>query len=476
MMLKLQPVRPARTPSFWLQSALQNETADRNVAPVAEGELKCDICIVGGGYTGLWTALRLLDLEPSLSVIVLEADLCGSGASGRNGGLAIGWWSKLETLISLCGTEEAIRLAKASADAVDEIGNFALHHGIDVHFRKRGLLRVETTPLHKGSSASNVALTRELGLDVYEELDVSSLRERADSSTFVSGVLDKTAATIQPALLARGLQHVAMAMGVQVFERSPVIEVNGGNNPIVRTLRASIRADKVVLTTNAWLAGIPELRRAMIVVSSDMIATPPIGAELADLGWTGGEGIADARLMVHYLQATVDGRIALGRGSGALAHLGRVSNTFNDPGRRTGQITEGLRFLFPSLSTVEPEYAWTGPIDRTRSGTMIFGTLTGQPTVHYAAGYSGTGVAPSLVAARVIASTVLDRQDEWQRSPINRSWLIKYPPDPVRFFGGLFVRGQVFRKEENEQRGIAAGFVRQWTAAQANPRLPSSKN
>ncbi len=475
MTLNLQPVRRASTRSFWLQSALRAESESRLAGPVAEGDLKCDICIVGGGYTGFWTALRLLDLEPSLDIIVLEADLCGSGASGRNGGLAIGWWSKLETLIALCGTDEAVRLAKASADAIDEIGNFALQHGIDVHFRKQGLLRLETTPLRAGSSAPNVALTQQLGLDVYEEPDDSALRARVDSPSFISGVLDKTAATIQPALLARGLQQVAMARGVRVFERSPAVEVIGGRKPIARTVKASIHADKVVLATNAWLAGIPELRRAMIVVSSDMIATPPIEAELAGLGWTGGEGISDARLMVHYLQATVDGRIALGRGSGALAHLGRVNDTFNDPGRRTAQITAGLRFLFPSLSSVEPEYAWTGPIDRTRSGTMIFGVLTGQPNVHYAAGYSGTGVAPSLVAARIIASTVLDRQDEWQRSPMNRSWLIRYPPDPVRFFGGLLVRGQVFRKEENEQRGNRAGPIRRWISTQANPRTPKSK-
>jgi glycine/D-amino acid oxidase-like deaminating enzyme len=300
------------------------------------------------------------------------------------------------------------------------------------------------------------------------------VQDRAGSKTYTCGVLDKTAGAIQPALLARALRAVAVRQGVRIFENSPVVAIDNGSRLVVRTPGASVTADSVALATNAWMGSIRELQRAMIVVSSDMIATAPIPNRLRDIGWIGGEGVADSRLMVHYLQTTRDGRIALGRGSGALAYFGRVTKAFESPGRRYRQIERGFRFLYPQLSDVPVDYAWTGAIDRTRSGTMIFGNLSSDPRIHYCAGYSGTGVAPSVVASRVLASRLLDLQDEWQRSPINRNWLLKYPPDPARFFGGLFVRSQVFRKEEGEQQGRSARPIRSWIAHQADPRMPQN--
>ncbi len=441
------------------------------VAPLA-GSHRTDVCIIGGGYTGLWTALRIKELDPSVEVMLLEADICGGGASGRNGGLALGWWGKLETLIKVCGEEEGVRLARAASDAVAEIGTFCREHGIDAHFVPAGLLRTATTPLHAESFETGVRAVEARGLDVYQRLSPEEVKSRAGSPVYVAGVLDKTAATVQPALLARGLRRVALAKGVKIYEKTPVTQLDQGNPPVVRTPAAAVVADKVILATNAWTASFQEIRRALIVVSSDMVATTPIPDRLREIGWSGGEAITDSRLMVHYHQTTRDGRIAIGRGSGALAYLGRVTPSFNGDDKRAATVAQGLRFLYPMLANVPITHEWAGPIDRSRSGTLVFGKLGDNPRILYGVGYSGTGVAPSLLGGRILASSALDRVDEWSTTRLNQGWLLLYPPDPIRFFGGLMVRSTVFRKEEGEQRGEAPSQVVRQIASLAYPKLP----
>jgi putative aminophosphonate oxidoreductase len=467
----LQPVHPARVRSLWLQEALALEPEAERVEPLA-GSHRADVCIVGGGYTGLWTALRIKELDPSADVLVLEADICGGGASGRNGGLALGWWAKLETLVKICGEEEAVRLAKEAAAAVAEIGIFCRDNDVDAHFVQCGLLRTATTPLHAQSFEASVRAAESRGLAVYQRLSPDEVKARAGSPTYVAGVLDTTAATVQPALLARGLRRVALAKGVRIYEKTPVINLDQGTPPVVRSPHAAVVAEKVVLATNAWTASLPDIRRALIVVSSDMVATAPIPDRLREIGWTGGEAITDARLMVHYHQTTRDGRIAIGRGSGALAYLGRVTPTFNGDPTRAQTVVRGLHFLYPHLADVPITHEWAGPIDRSRSGTLVFGKLDGNPRILYGVGYSGTGVAPSLLGGRILASTALDRVDEWSTCRLNRGWLLLYPPDPIRFFGGLAVRAVVYRKEESEQRGRAPNELIRRVASLAYPKLP----
>jgi putative aminophosphonate oxidoreductase len=469
-MTRLQPVHIAATRSLWLKEAIAQEQP----APPQplQGAHRTDVCIVGGGYTGLWTALFIKERQPDLDVMVLEADICGGGASGRNGGLALGWWAKLSTLIKLCGEDEGVRLARAAGQAVFDIGDFCQEHDIDAHYVQAGLLRTATTPLHLATWEDQVRACEARGLDVYQRLTPEEVQSRGGSPVYVGGILERGGATLQPALLARGMRRVALERGIAIYEQSPVIDLDQGRPPAVRTPRGVVSAEKVVLATNAWMASLHALRRAMIVVSSDMVVTAPIPDRLKEMGWTGGEGISDSRLMVHYHQATRDGRIAIGRGSGALAYLGRVTPTFNGNYERSEAVVHGLHTIYPMLQDVPITDRWAGPIDRTRSGTLMCGRLNGKPDVIYGAGYSGTGVAPSLVGAKILTSAALELDDEWSNSRLNQGWVLQYPPDPVRFFGGLFVRSNVYRKEEGEQRGGEAGLLRSFIAQQAYPRLP----
>jgi glycine/D-amino acid oxidase-like deaminating enzyme len=442
----LQPVRLAKQRSLWLQEALSIEPEAENIEPLSGGH-KADVCIVGGGYTGLWTALHLKWLVPSLDILLVEADICGAGASGRNGGFVSSWWSKLGSLIQKYGDEEGVRLASASADAVQAIGRVCTEHDIDADFRASGVLITATAPAHVGRWEEMVRLTQARGVDVFTELAPAEVARRTGSPVHLDGIWDRSGARVQPALLARGLRRLALAHGVRIWEHSPAIEIHRGRPPVVRTTVGAIVAEKVVLATNAWMACLPEIRRAILPMSSDMVATAPIPDRLAQIGWTGAECISDGHMMVHYYRATRDGRIAFGKGGCSHVYLGRITQELEDPGARIDRTERSFRRIYPMLADVSITHTWTGPIDRSETNSLFFGHLDRNPDIIYGVGYSGTGVGPSYVAGRILASTALELHDEWQDSPINRGPKSLYPYDPIRYFGGNLVRSAVLRAE-----------------------------
>ena len=202
--------------SFWLQEAL----GDAPDQPPLEGAARADIAIMGGGFVGLWTAIRIKERDPACDVVVLEQDVCGGGASGRNGGEVLSWWAKAGKLVDLCGREEAIRIGQASVDAIGEIEEFCKAHGIDAEFNRGGYLWTATTEAQLGAWDSTVELLRDLGAPALELLEPAEVARRAGSPVHIAGVLDPSAATVQPAKLARGLRRVALELGVRIHEHS----------------------------------------------------------------------------------------------------------------------------------------------------------------------------------------------------------------------------------------------------------------
>jgi glycine/D-amino acid oxidase-like deaminating enzyme len=437
------------TRSLWLREALSLE-GDVASAELLE-QLEADVCIVGGGYTGMWTALTIAELEPGASIALVEADICGGGPSGRNGGFALSWWPKVETLVKRLGDEEAFRLVRASAEAVTELGAFCEREGIDAHYRRGGWLWTATSPAQLGSWEGAAAAAERAGAQPFEILSADEVRRRTGSPIHLGAAFEAGAATVQPALLARGLRRVALGKGVSIFERSPMVELDRERG-IVRTPSGSVHADAVVLATGAWLAGVPELHRAIVAVSSDMIATAPMPERLEEAGWTGGESISNCRLMVHYYRTTEDGRIAFGQGGHRHVFGGRVDDGFfgETPPATRERLEHDLVRLVPSADGVEVPHAWGGPIDRTADGAPIFGRLPGRVPIVYGVGFSGNGVAPCLTAGKILASSALGRDDEWSGSGLNRGVTGRFPPEPIRYVGGFVVRSAVKRKESRE--------------------------
>ena len=482
-------VRPSGTRrSWWLREALTAEAAVAphlaTGAPALRGTTTADVVVVGGGYTGLWTALRITELEPGARVVIVEADICGGGPSGRNGGFVTNWWDEFPTLIERYGEVGARQMGDAIEAAVDEVGAFCVEHGIDAWFTKAGSLTVSAAPAQDDAWQPAVESLRAHGLgDKYVPLVASEVAARVRSPVFRDGVFMPGAATVQPAVLARGLRRVLLERGVTIFEGTEAVEIDGyargavgglgagarrapsrrgsgnGFRPVrVRTRSAvgdgEVLAASGVLGLNAWAAAWPWFGRRLVTWSSYIVLTEPIPDRLSDIGWTGGEGVADARFTLHYLRTTPDGRIALGGGGGTAGFGGRIGDVFTESLDDVRRAAAGLRRLFPSLADVRIEDAWGGPIDITSDHLPWFGSVPGRP-IHFVHGYSGNGVGPSLVAGRILAARAVDvLSDPALALPLaNGAAPRPFPPEPARFVGARLVREAAARRESMEERG-----------------------
>lgn len=238
-----------------------------------------------------------------------------------------------------------------------------------------------------------------------------------------------------------------------------MLQLERGAPAIVRTPAGQVQASPVVLGLGAWAAGIRELRRAVVPVGSHIVVTEPIPERLAELGWTGGELLGDTRLLVHYAQVTRDGRIAFGRGGGAIGPAGRVLRShFVDP-KTVAVVVAGFRRWFPQLADVRLTHSWGGAVDRAPGHLPFVGTLGEHGNIHYATGFSGNGVGPSALLGRMVGRRALGLRDAYTENAITGGPPSYLPPEPARILGGLVVRDAVQRAEGAEERGEYAGVV-----------------
>ena len=243
--------------------------------------------------------------------------------------------------------------------------------------------------------------------------------------------------------------------------------------PRVRTPGGTVTADRVVFALNAWAARLRELRRRLVVIASDMVATVRAPEPVAELGW-GGVCLSDSRLLVNYFRATRDGRVAWGKAGGTLAFAGRVGASFQGGSPRADEVAASMRRLYPGLADLEVEHGWTGPIDRSVTGLPFFERLGGRPDLLVGAGYSGNGVGPSVLGGRILASLALELEDEWSTSGLVGVPPGSFPPEPARYDGGLLGRAEVARKERAEDDGRRPTRLDRALAGLAPPGLVPS--
>ncbi len=372
--------------------------------------------------------------DPGCDVVVLEQDVCGGGASGRNGGFVLSWWPKIASLVRLCGAADALVIARDSEAAIGEIDDFCRSHGIDAHFRRGGWLWTATTRAQLGAWDSVVAACERLGVEAFRSLSPDEIARRSGSAVHRAGVFEASAATVQPARLARGLRRVALETGVRIFERTRVRSFSRGRPVLVRTDRGRLRADRLVVAANAWAAGLRELSGRLVAITSDMVMTAPAPDRLRAIGWTGGECITDSQMMVDYYHATRDGRVAFGKGGWGIAFGGRIGADFDRNARRARIVEADLRRTYPALADVPVTHDWSGPIDRTPTSLPLLGRLGGRPHILYGVGWSGNGVGPSVLGGKILASLALGKDDRWSRYPLAgpRARAIPEGADPLR--------------------------------------------
>ena len=441
--------RPGAARSFWLQEALAHDPGEP--APPLEANVVADVCIVGGGFAGLWTAVRLTERAPGMRIALLEQDIVGGGASGRNGGFASSSWWDADAVIGLFGEQEGVRYLRVQADAVEQLGSFAKEHGIDCWFHHEGVLGVRTGAWQEAFGTGGRASARERyvegeGLKV---LTAEETRAYADSPRFVEGAFFRDNAVVQPARLARGLRRLLLERGVHIYERTPMRALERSRPAIVRTEHGAVRADRVVLTTGAWAADMQPFRRSFGVIADYVVATEPIPDLLAEIGWTSQIGIADGRDWLYYLRPTDDHRIVIGGGAGSAVYGGRGdSRAANGRMHFAEAPARGLLWMFPQLEGIRFTHAWGGPIDQTPTFVPFYRTLP-PGNIHAGLGFSGHGVIQTFVGGHILASTVLDETDEWSTLAVNRPESAFAPPEPFRY---PLVRAAAFALERGDMR------------------------
>jgi glycine/D-amino acid oxidase-like deaminating enzyme len=414
------------------------------------------VAILGAGFTGLWTAYYLLRQDPSLRVVVLESEIAGFGASGRNGA----WCNSAfpvspAELVRRFGQEATRDLLLEMRGAVDEIGRVAEDEGIDAQYFRGGQLRVARGPAQVPAIEGAYRTARMLGLE--EDLQLLDARETAERIriTGAEGALyNPHCATIHPARLARGLARAVEHLGGEIFERTTVTDYEGGSNPKFVRDAGEVRAGALVLAGEAYLARLRKLHRQVLPIYSLIVLTEPLSeAQWDEIGWEGRECVASNRYTVDYLSRTADGRILFG-GRGAPYHFG---SSIHDEYDRHDPTHEMLRLTakewFPALEDARFTHAWGGPLAMPRDWmpTMSYDTSEGVAT---ARGYTGQGVATANLSGRTLADLILGRDTAVTGLPsVNhepRSW----EPEPLRWLGARYVqRGLAKVDDHAEQTG-----------------------
>jgi glycine/D-amino acid oxidase-like deaminating enzyme len=425
------------------------EAGDPASLPTLAGDADADVVIVGGGYVGLWTAWHLLEAEPGARVLLLEADRCGHGPSGRNGGFVSSLWLNLPTLRKEFGESRARELCAASAESVHAIGAWCEAQEVDAWFRAAPHLLVSAAPGQDGAAAAAVDGEEVVALSPREVQAICA------SPVLRGGVAAQAGATVQPARLAFGLRERLLARGVRIFEGSRVRSLRG---TMVETAGGRVRAGAVVVAVNARSGTLAPLRNRLTVSSSHIVLTEPLPDVIEGLGWTGGEAITDGRALLHYFRTTRDDRILFGWAGGRMAVGARAAGRMDVDVSAIDQTHRDLLRMFPSLAGRRIEHAWGGPIDVSPTHLPAVVSLPGG-RAFAAFGFTGNGVGPSHLAARSLASLALDRRDAASNLAIVDPPRKLIPPEPLRIAGAVLIREAVLRKEAAEERGERADPV-----------------
>ena len=344
-------------------------------------------------------------------------------------------------------------MLRASEAAVSEIGGFCRDHDIDAQFRHDGWLWTASNRAQMDAWSDTVEALDRLGLHPFEALSGDAMGRRTGSARHIGGVFEKGVATLQPALLARGLRRAALAAGVRIFEHSRMVKLVRETRPTVKCKAGSVRADAVVLALNAWAHEMPEFRRTVMPIAVDALITEPAPERLKALGLDNGVAISDSRMMVNYYRSTVDGRLSWGRGGSAIPFGGFLGTRFDGESPCAGALGDTLESFYPSLADVPIAASWRGPATRTANGLPFFGRLAKCPAVVYGHGYTGNGVGPSYLGGRILASLALGLDDEWSNNGFTKGPHGGFPPEPIRYIGGTMIRHAILRTDRAEDSG-----------------------
>jgi glycine/D-amino acid oxidase-like deaminating enzyme len=416
---------------------LWHETAgdDWTPRPALPGDTDVDVAVVGAGLTGLWTAHYLAEADPSLRIAVLEAEVAGYGASGRNGGWCSALFpASLTKLTRLADREAALAQHRAMRETVDEVARATAAEGIDAHVVKGGTISLARNPAQLRRARAEVEDARAWGRDETDVrlLDRAEARRILDGSGTLGGTFTPDCAVVHPGRLVRGLASAVERRGVRIHEQTRVTSIEPGR---VRTTHGTVRAETVIRATEGYTAGLAGQRRVLAPVYSLVIATEPLDAELWDrIGLARRETFTDHRHLIVYGQRTADDRLVFG-GRGAPYHLGsRIRPAFDRDERVFKHLYAALLDLLPVLAGTRVTHAWGGALGIPRDWCASVG-LDRSTGLGWAGGYVGDGVSTTNLAGRTLRDLVLGRDTELTRLPWVGHRSRPWEPEPLRWLG-----------------------------------------
>ena len=438
---------PIEHACFWLA-----QRAPRGWTELSGSET-VDIGIVGAGLTGLWTALFLKALEPTLAVGVVEQGLAAHGARGRNAGMLSETVDHGHGLaIEHFGEAEARVLARLGETNVAELTAFLEARGIHCDYEPTGRLMVALTPRQVDEGRRTVAIARSLGLDSFALLDGDAVRAEIHSPLYLGGVRVSGGGILDPVKLVDGLKAEAERLGVRVWERSPVLAVEpAGAGARIRTARGAVAARRVVLATSAYTHHLlPAVTRRFIPLYDYILVSDPLtAAQHEAIGWRGRQGVTDGRTFFNYYRLTADNRILWGTSEATYYPGNRVGPAWDHSPPHYAALRESFRRHFPALAVLEFPFAWGGPICSTTRMTPYFGrALEGR--ICYGLGYTGHGLGTTRLAGRILAHLALDRPSELLELSLVKRKPFPYPPEPLRRWSVAAVTSALRRVDAGE--------------------------
>lgn len=420
--------------SFWLADYgpyTPSQPLDRNI--------NVDVAIIGAGFTGLSSAFNLRKQAPDLSVAVFEAEMVGYGASGRNGGFSMTLFG-LEPAItkSFFGKERTAEAHQYMEQSVDYVDSLITEYNIQSDYHFPGFLRAATTPGYVKRIQHDLEILTSMGISEIEWIDADQIKAQVNSPRFLGGWWEPRCGLLNPAKQVRELKRIAIQYGVEIYEQTPVLQIERNSTFTLITPHGNVSANKIVIATNAYSHLLPQLRRKQVPAFTHMIITEPLTkAQLEPIGWDNRQGVEDARNFVHYFRLTADNRLAMGGSDVSISYGTDMSRDMNE--RIFEDLERDIAWLFPSLTGITITHRWGGPISVPVDMVPAIGHLGDQRAV-FSLGCMGHGVSMAHLNGKTLADLILERKTGLTEKWFVDRQIIPWPPEPLRLIASHAIR------------------------------------
>jgi glycine/D-amino acid oxidase-like deaminating enzyme len=425
--------------SWWLESLPGEIIAN----PPLKATAHADVVVVGGGYTGLSTAFHLKRMKPGMDVRVLESEVCGFGASGRNGGFSMTLFGLSKAITRFRFNDRQARAAHIYMEkAVDYLHDMITDHHIDCDYERSGYLLVGTSPAQVKRIEHDFKIMEAWGAGGIERWDRPRLSREFKTDYYRLGWFEPRCGIVNPARLARGLKALAEKQGAVIYENSPVVSFarKGKNGFAVKTMTGEIYSEYLVLSTNAYSVLFPELKKLQYPAFTHIVMSEPLTrAQYESIGWKNRAGVEDARDMIHYYRLTADNRLVMGGGDISLGYGADMEKDLNE--KIFAHLRNHVVRIFPQLKGLGFTHKWGGPVSITTDMAPVIGYLGEDRRAIFSMGCMGHGVSLTMMNGRTIAEMIAGQKTERTALFFVGRKVFPWPPEPIAHGLGQAVRG-----------------------------------